>query len=105
MDRITIRDARYGDLAAIAHVQGLAFFDDPLFGDLIHPHRDQYPQDVDLWHLRRLRVNYWNYRWKWLVAVERDEAKGSETIVAVAQWSRKGSGGKSLELFALDPRK
>lgn len=104
MLNITVRDARYSDLPAIAHVTAQAFWDDGFFGELLFPRRDQYPGDVELWFLRHFRVNFWNYRWKWQVAVEKD-AKGTETIVGVVQWSRVGPGGQRMELFALDPRK
>ncbi|KAH9903777.1 acyl-CoA N-acyltransferase [Xylariomycetidae sp. FL2044] len=103
---IKLRDARHGDLPAIAHVMTLAFWDDNLFGDLIHPHREQYPRDSDLYWLRRLRVNFWDYRSRFLVAVEEadDDGKEEETIVGFSQWSRLGDGGKAMECHWLDPR-
>jgi hypothetical protein len=100
---IVLRDARYNELAEIAHVMAQAFWEDNLFGDLIHPHRKMYPNDVDLYWLRRARVNFWDYRWKWLVAVSKDES-GRETIAGIAQWARLGDGGRKLECSYLDPR-
>jgi hypothetical protein len=102
---ITVRFARFSDLQHVARVMGAAFFDDDLFGDIIHPHRAQYPADVELYWLRRAYVNYWNYRWKWLVAVDTDAATGKEVVVGVAQWERMGSGGEALECAVWDPRK
>lgn len=104
MSEVILRDASYGELPEIAQVMSLAFFEDNLFGELIHPYRQQYPEDVDLYWLRRARVNYWDYRWKWLVAVERD-ANGKEVIIGIAQWARLGEGGKSMECPWYDPRK
>lgn len=104
MANITIREARYSELPRISHVLARAFWDDNLNGDLIHPRRNEYPDDVELYWLRRGRVNYWDYTWKWLVAVSHDE-KGSETIVGIAQWARLGEGGKKMRCAWYDPRK
>ncbi|KAJ4248404.1 hypothetical protein NW762_012741 [Fusarium torreyae] len=100
---VVLRDAYYSELPEIAHVMAKAFWKDNLFGDLIHPHRNEYPDDVDLYWLRRARVNFWDYRWRWLVAVGKDES-GQEVIAGIAQWARLGDGGKKLELPYLDPR-
>jgi hypothetical protein len=104
MKSTTLREARYSELPVIAHLVARAFWNDNLFGDLIHPNRDQYPDDHDLYYLRRYRVTFWNYRWKWLVAVETDNTEGTEVIVGAAQWVRLGPGGRSMECFVLDPR-
>ncbi|KAH7113486.1 acyl-CoA N-acyltransferase [Dactylonectria estremocensis] len=103
MSEIVLRDARYSELPEIAHVMATAFWEDNLFGQIIHPHRNEHPGDVDLYWLRRARVNFWDYRWKWLVAVAKDEA-GREVIAGIAQWTRLGDGGKKLEGSYLDPR-
>lgn len=104
MSSAKIREPSYGELPEIAHVLSLAFFDDNLFGELIHPHRRVYPDDCDLYWIRRLRVNFWDYRHKWLVMVEKD-AKGREVIAGIAQWTRLGQGGKFMECQWFDPRK
>ncbi|KAM0408554.1 hypothetical protein ACHAPD_012030 [Fusarium lateritium] len=91
MSHITLRDASYFELTEIAHVMSKAFWDDELFDD---PH---------LYWLRRARVNYWDYRWRFIVAVAKDSS-GKEVIAGIAQWERLGEGGKKLECFYLDPR-
>ncbi|KAL7785742.1 hypothetical protein V8C43DRAFT_290872 [Trichoderma afarasin] len=103
MSEIVLRDARYSELPEIARVMAKAFWEDNLFGQLIHPHRNQYPDDVHLYWLRRARVNFWDRRWRWLVAVNKDET-GREVITGIAQWARLGDGGKKLERSYLDPR-
>ncbi|CAJ0547434.1 Ff.00g041880.m01.CDS01 [Fusarium sp. VM40] len=100
---VVLRDARYNELPEIAHIMTKAFWEDNLFGDLIHPHRKTYPDDTYLYWLRRARVNFWDYRWKWLAAVSKDES-GRETIAGIAQWARLGEGGRKLECSYLDPR-
>ncbi|RGP73715.1 hypothetical protein FLONG3_6263 [Fusarium longipes] len=103
MSQITLRDARYSELPEIAHVMSKAFWNDNLFGDLIHPRREEYPDDPDLYWLRRARVDFWDYRWRWIVAVTKDDS-GKEVIAGIAQWERLGDGGKKLECSYLDPR-
>ncbi|KAF6530300.1 hypothetical protein HZS61_001612 [Fusarium oxysporum f. sp. conglutinans] len=58
---------------------------------------------IDLYWLRRARVNFWDYRWKWLVAVAKDK-NGNEVIAGIAQWARLGEGGKKFDLWFFDPR-
>jgi GNAT superfamily N-acetyltransferase len=67
----TIRRATWRDLPAIARVCTLAFWDDVLFGRLIHPHRHKYPRDNDLYWLRRLQCAYWDWSHVIFVAVTR----------------------------------
>lgn len=93
MSQCVLRNARYSELPEIARVMAHAFWDDNLFGDLIHPHRNEYPDDVDLYWLRRARVSFWNHRWQFIVAVDKDEA-GHDIIVGIAQWARLGEGGR-----------
>ncbi|KAL6880046.1 acyl-CoA N-acyltransferase [Trichoderma longibrachiatum] len=93
MSQCVLRNARYSELPEVAHVMAKAFWDDNLFGDLIHPHREEYPDDVDLYWLRRARVSFWNHRWHFIVAVDKDET-GHDTIVGIALWARLGEGGK-----------
>ncbi|KAJ4022890.1 hypothetical protein NW752_003345 [Fusarium irregulare] len=103
MSGIILRDVHYSELPEVARVMSRAFWKDELFGDLIHPHREQYPEDVDLYWLRRARVVFWDYRWRLIVAVSKD-LSGKESIVGIAQWERLGDGGKKLECSTLDPR-
>ncbi|UKZ61283.1 uncharacterized protein TrAtP1_002550 [Trichoderma atroviride] len=103
MSNIQLREAGYSELPRVAHILAKAFWEDNLFGQMIHPHRNEYPDDVDLYWLRRARVNFWDPRRRWLVATEKDKS-GQEVIVGIAQWERLGDGGKKLERWTLDPR-
>jgi hypothetical protein len=105
MSAVSIRFAEYADLPSISRVMGQAFFDDSLFGDIIHPHRTKYPEDVNLYWLRRAYVDFWNYRWIWLVAVVKDITTGKDLVIGVAQWERLGSGGDKMECAFYDPSK
>ncbi|KAH8646230.1 hypothetical protein BX600DRAFT_157954 [Xylariales sp. PMI_506] len=103
------REPRWSELPQIAKVMARAFWDDNLFGDLIHPHRNQYPADPDLYWLRRAHAMWWDYRYKWLVAVVEEEdtaANGGtrEVVAGIARWERLGDGGKPMECWWFDPR-
>ncbi|KAM3537451.1 hypothetical protein ARSEF1564_009628 [Beauveria bassiana] len=111
MPDITIRDARYAELPEMARLMAAAFRYDNLFGAHIHPHRGQHPDDMHLYWLRRLRVNFWDWRYVFLVAVRRTDDHSSspatgreELIVGAALWTRLGDGGRALELWPFDPR-
>ncbi|KAH0493327.1 hypothetical protein TgHK011_000001 [Trichoderma gracile] len=103
MSQIVLRNARYSELPEVAHVMARAFWDDNLFGDLIHPKRNEYPEDVDLYWLRRARVSFWDSRWRFIVALEKDET-GHESIVGIAQWARLGEGNAKPESWYRDYR-
>jgi hypothetical protein len=49
MSETVLRVARYSELPEIAPIIAKAFWDDKLFGKLIDPHRNEYPDDVDLY--------------------------------------------------------
>lgn len=97
-----IREASYWDLPQIAHVLAKAFWDDNIFGDLIHPYREKFPDTMALYWLRKARVKFWNYRWKFIVAVDKDSS-GNEIVVGCAQWERMGRGGKQMDCWWFDP--
>ena len=98
-----IREARLSDHYAMAVVFGKAFFNEDLFGRIIHPHRDTYPDDVTLYWLRRIREHWFDWRNCFLVVVTKD-CDGKEAIVGVAEWTRQGAGSKAMELNMFDPR-
>lgn len=103
MQEITIREVRYSELPRVAQIAARAFWPDSLFGEAIHPHRKEHPEGVELYYLRRARVNYWDYTWRLLVAVVPDE-QGHEKIIATGQWARLGEGGNKMQCRWFDPR-
>jgi hypothetical protein len=95
------REARFSDLSAIASVWTDAFFDDELIGDIMHPRRKQYPQDIYWFLLRGIREHFWDWRHQFVVVTVKDG--NSERIVGAADWRRLGDGGKPRELPMVDP--
>ncbi|KAH8668614.1 acyl-CoA N-acyltransferase [Xylariales sp. PMI_506] len=104
MSSIQLRDACWSDLPRMAHILALAFWDDNVVGDIIHPHRQEFPEDFDAYWLRRLHCAFWDYRTRLLVAVDREEDSGKEVVVGVSRWTRMGPGGKDMECWRFDPR-
>lgn len=84
MPDIQLRPARWGDLPAVGLVAEQAFFQDNMLGDLIHPNRREYPGDMSLYWTRRCRVHFWDYRWKQVVAVDKDQ-HGNDKVVGFIQ--------------------
>lgn len=100
----TLREARLSDINAIANVWYKAFFDDEIIGQLMHPHRKKYPEDVHYFLLRGVRERFWDWRHQFMVVTATDE-KGVEVVVGAADWRRLGEGGRRRELSPSDPSK
>ena len=89
-----VRPATFSDLLPAAHAAARAFFDEPLFGPIIHPHRHTYPGDVYLFFLRYFRQTYFSATNCIIVS---HPPSAPATVTGVALWTRKGSGATALE--------
>ncbi|UPX16295.1 uncharacterized protein EKO05_0006704 [Ascochyta rabiei] len=98
-----LREAQLSDLTSIARVWHTAFFNDEIIGDIMHPHRQQHPEDVYWFLLRGIRERFWNWRHRFIV-VTTHNGKGAETVVGAADWRRLGTGGAQRDLLKVDPR-
>ncbi|KAI4673532.1 uncharacterized protein J4E88_008587 [Alternaria novae-zelandiae] len=92
-----LRPARFSDLSSIATVWAAAFFDDEIIGELMHPHRKDYPDDVYWFLLRGIRERFWDWRHRFLVVTD------DEKVVGAADWRRLGKGGEGMGLGRTDP--
>jgi hypothetical protein len=93
-----LRTAHISDLPSIAHTWTTAFFDDEIIGQIMHPYRTQYPDDVYWFLLRGIRERFWDWRHRFIVVVADDES-----VVGAADWRRLGQGGEGMELSWGDP--
>lgn len=105
-----IRPATHADIPSIAAICAAAFYDDELYGDLMHTRRAQYPQDWQTFWLRKTRESWWNWKHVWWVAVTHDKDIGKEIVVGAAEWDCMGRVRKELgrdlvgwDLSMLDP--
>ncbi|KAF2855373.1 hypothetical protein T440DRAFT_210386 [Plenodomus tracheiphilus IPT5] len=101
-----LRVAKYQDLPAIAAIWTAAFFDDEIIGQLMHPHRKQYPEDVYWFLLRGVREHFWDWRHQHMVVIattQEKEGRIVERVAGAADWRRLGPGGCNRELIWADP--
>lgn len=97
-----IRLATPADFPAINAVCAAAFHDDELFGDMIHPLRDQYPDDFQHFFARRNRENWWDYTHEIWVATVTE--RGKEKVAGVGEWERMGRTNEGRGIEWWDPR-
>ncbi|KAF1850651.1 acyl-CoA N-acyltransferase [Cucurbitaria berberidis CBS 394.84] len=97
-----IRLATPSDEPAIVSACTAAFFDEALFGRVIHPHRHEYPEDVEIFWHEQIRHSWREPNNKILVAITIE--KGEEKVVGVAVWQRQGDdeGRKKVEAEWVD---
>ncbi|KAI7184949.1 hypothetical protein D0869_13580 [Hortaea werneckii] len=86
---MVIRPAQRSDLTPAAKVCAKAFFDTELFGEVIHPYRHQYPDDMHLYWLQTFRRGLNRKDNYILVASVSEPGESQPRIVGVAQWIRR----------------
>jgi GNAT superfamily N-acetyltransferase len=86
---MNIRFAQPSDELLIVGVCHRAFFDEDLFGRVIHPHRHEFPEDVKIFWHEAAREAWSNPRNKTVVVTTTDDAQ-QEKIIGVAFWQRQG---------------
>ena len=88
--KMPIRPAKYHDLDPAAKVLAAAFKDEALFGAVLHPQRDKYPDSMYLYFLRKLRVEYTkgsNGR-QMLVSYQASADGQEECVTGIGYWVR-----------------
>lgn len=86
---MSLRAAVPSDEPFIADICTRAFFDEDLFGRVIHPYRHEFPHDVQIFWHEFVRREWSNPRNKVTVAVTTDSAD-REKIIGAAIWQRQG---------------
>ncbi|KAK4631310.1 hypothetical protein CLAFUW4_02683 [Fulvia fulva] len=83
-----IRPAVYSDLVPAAKVLAKAFQDEAMFGHYMHPYREQYPDDMYLKFLHKLRLAYISGPdHRLLVSTIKDQGD-QEVVTGIAHWRR-----------------
>ena len=72
----------------MASLLAKAFFGESLFGQTLHPYRDQYPDDVKIFWSEYLREHWKTPSERLFVATTTVE--GEEKIAGAAIWNRQG---------------
>lgn len=89
-----IRLAIPQDELAIATLCTKTFFDENLFGKTIHPHRHEYPEDVEIFWHNWIREDF-NTRCARIVVSTNEQG----TITGMATWQRQGSSEQAQKLI------
>ncbi|KAK8200706.1 hypothetical protein M8818_006021 [Zalaria obscura] len=89
-----VRLAQYADLLPASKLLATAFFDEDLFGSLMHPHRNEYPDEVYLTHLSHLRQGSFS---PCATVIVSHAPETPRTITGVAVWEWKGRKADELE--------
>lgn len=90
-----IRLAQLSDLDAIARILADGFYDEEVLGQLLHPYRQQYPDDFVRYWKWSCRKRYWDYARVLVVSfVEEvdEDGRKREILTGVAAWNRMGLG-------------
>lgn len=90
-----VRLARLSDLDAAARIFAAGFHEEEVLGQLLHPYREQYPDDFVQYWKWSCRKRYWDYARVLIVSfVEKTDEDGRkrEVLTGVAAWNRMGPG-------------
>ena len=68
---------------------GKAFFDDELFGAIVHPHRNKFPDDMSIYCLQKIRAD-WGNPGNYFIVSTTTSSSGEEQVAAWGEWVRKG---------------
>jgi hypothetical protein len=71
LSKMAIRKARKSDLQAMAEISAAVFMDEELFGDLMHPHRKEYPEDFILFFKRKFLSHWYDSNRHFLVGLSK----------------------------------
>lgn len=82
---MAIRKAKYGDIRAMAEVAAAAWIDEELYGHLMHPYRDTYPEDFVKYFERKISKDWYMPNRHFLVGLDPDSGK----VAAIASWDRQ----------------
>lgn len=85
-----IRPVTQADIIQASQILASAFFEEPMFGGYIHPHRHTYPEDMQLFFRRQMRLSLAknNPYDQFIVAYEVQAAGAEESITGCAHWVR-----------------
>lgn len=86
---MSTRPATYADLLPASKVLAKAFRDEFLLGQWMHPHNKEYPDDLYLYFLHKLRTGYVGGPGNATFVSYKTNADGKEQITGLAHWQRK----------------
>lgn len=102
-----LRPAQPSDEPAIVSLCARAFYNEDLFGRVMHPHRDQYPEDLEIYWRAVVRRDWANPRNRVFVVVRRSESQPPQNgdkneedeVVGMAIWQRQGDDATAQKII------
>ena len=94
-----LRIAKARDLPQIARIFADAFWDDRLFGEIMHPHRQAHPNDYRRHWQDEVTEWYWNYSHLIVVSFVVEKTKDGSAqakLTGAADWERQGAGWEQV---------
>ncbi|EMD87214.1 hypothetical protein COCC4DRAFT_27631 [Bipolaris maydis ATCC 48331] len=106
-----IRPAQPSDEPAIVALCARAFYNEDLFGRVMHPHRDQYPDDLQIYWREVVRRDWAAPRNRVFVVVrprnpeQHQQDKEEDEVVGMAIWQRQGNDATAQKIIKehIDP--
>ena len=86
---MSVRDATYEDLLPASKILAAAFKDEGLFGGLFHPHRKVFPDDMHLFFLAKLRIDWTRTSSPDTLILLAHPPQDPSALAGVAIWNRK----------------
>lgn len=93
------REATWQDLLPASKVLAAGFKDSELFGQYMHPHRDQYSEDMYLTFLHVLRTDYYGGPDHRIIVTYSDLPNETGQVTGCAHWIRKRATKRSPGLY------
>ncbi|KAI4244961.1 MAG: hypothetical protein L6R42_010318 [Xanthoria sp. 1 TBL-2021] len=93
------RIAQRRDLPSIASTYAAAFWDEEVMGKLMHPYRQEHPQDFLRYWRYEVAEWYWSYSHQIVVSYETmqtSDGDEEQLLTGVADWIRHGEGWERL---------
>ncbi|CAL8584128.1 hypothetical protein XPA_009733 [Xanthoria parietina] len=94
-----LRKAQRRDLPRIASTYAAAFWDEEVMGKLMHPYRQEHPQDFLRYWKHEVAEWYWSYSHQIMVSYETKPTRDGDeeqVLTGVADWIRHGEGWERL---------
>lgn len=96
-----VRLATYSDLLPASKFLAKAFRDEDLFGVYMHPKRTEYPDDMYLQFLNKLRIGWASGPSNHFLVSFKKDANGQEILTGIARWQRMSAANATPSLYTI----
>ena len=93
---ILVREASLEDLPRMTDLAARAFMDDETFGDFMHPHRHEFPEDWTASWEKEMQSKLADHTTMNFVCIDDDDAASPGRIVGLSIVTRLGDGAAKI---------